>query len=236
MNTFSGNLFKTYDEIRFANAEYVIKTITLLMYQFIFTFGAIISVASSTVITTFLQNNLWLSWWSFIGALGTIIYIFFGATKRTELQLAIFTFFETLFVCCFTTLFGRECVMMAIFCTSGITFGLIIYALTTKINYTPMMNVLYSCLSTLLFMMILNMFLKNNILYTIEAYVGILLFLCYIVVDVQYFLQDRSRHLRFYKEDLHIIAAINIYLDVINLFIRLLKLYAENKKYNKKRY
>jgi FtsH-binding integral membrane protein len=62
-------------------------------------------------------------------------------------------------------------------------------------------------------------------------------FFGYIIFDVQHFLSEKTKISTNTKEDLHIEAAINIYLDVINIFLRVMEIIArlkgESRSYKK---
>jgi len=177
------------------------------------------------------------------GSLAMVLYMC-CSSRKTETHVFLFTLFETMLVTASTMFYSREVVTMAVMVTGGITMGLWIYALTTKTDHTGIAPHLYSILCVLVFMGLFNMFWASDLLYRIDLYVGTLLFMAYLVVDVQYYIGKRLKE-KEVPEDLHIDAAMNVYLDVINIFIRVLhiiaKLRGEDKdggrvsRYNKKK-
>ena len=152
--------------------------------------------------------------------------------KKTELQLAIFTLFETMLICVIATIYERESVLMAMLAMIGIVCGLGTYALTTRTNHTGLMGPLLSGLTCLLMMGLFNIFLGSMIVRLYELVFGTLIFFGYIVFDVQYYLSSHSKLNLYNRDDLHIEAALNIYLDGVNIFIRLLELFGSKKKKN----
>jgi FtsH-binding integral membrane protein len=169
-------------------------------------------------------------WIGMIGTLSTILYMFYFASKKTGIQLAIFTVFETLSLCAISVLYGYDITLISMLVTIGLTAGLGVYALTTKINYNKWFGLFSSGLTCVLMIGLINMFIGSPMLYAAKLYLGTVVFLGYIVLDIQYFLNSDANsyimnHIGKYGvKDLHIIAALNIYLDVINLFIRLLEI------------
>jgi len=231
---FTSENFGTDEDMRKTRAIHIFKTVQLLLLQFLFTFSLTIIVAFNQSAYLFtVRNALELISIGGLGGLFTVIYIS-TAEKKTETQLAIFTVFETMLVCAASSMYGTETVMMAMLAMIGIMCGLGMYAFTTSTNHTGLMSLLFSGLSGLLMMSIINIFLGSQIVRMFELYCGTLLFFGYIVFDVQYYLTEHSPALMNHRDDFHVEAALNIYLDGINIFIRLLEIIGSNDKSNKK--
>jgi protein lifeguard len=209
---------------------YVTKTIHTLFLQFVFTFGCVLSVTQYPALRDIIINNSTaLLWGGCIGGMCTILYMVFAVHYTAEL-LAVFTIFETAIICCATSFYDTDVVVMAILATAGIVGGLGAYAMTTKYNHHNLIQFLVPGLSCLLFMGLINIvFFRYHFLHTLELYSGTLLFFGYIVFDVQYFLSRKSS-VDFNQKNLHIVATLNIYLDVLNIFIRLLEIIKAGKK------
>lgn len=113
--------------------------------------------------------------------------------------------------------------------TSLLFGGLALYGYVTKKDMTKIGHI---CLVTLLVMLVatlINIFLKNSLVDLILTIVGIAIFFGLTVYDMQ-------KIKRFYVEDdeennkkLAIYGALELYLDFINLFIRLLSLLGKRK-------
>lgn len=235
MEYFSSDNFDTKHNLRIKHATHVMNTLQTLFFQFLFTFGMVTVVSfNKTLYLATLTNATRLV---FIGGICGLLTIFYmSACKRnTYLQLAVFTFFETMVVCAASVMYGQDVVVMALLATFGIVSGLGIYAMTTRTNYTGYMGFLFSCLSCLLLMSLLNILLGSQIVRIFELYAGTLLFFGYIVFDVQYYLTEHANKRLLNDEDLHIEAALNIYLDVINIFLRLMEIISSNKDNNSDR-
>ena len=238
MDVYSRKTFGTEIDFRITNMEHILKTITLIFYQIFFTFGCVTIVTYSSVIMTLIQTHLtWLMLISLFGSFSIIIYMVFFANYQTQEQLAVFTLFETILVCCITTFYGQDIVTLAMLCTFGIASGLGVYAFTTKNDHTGLYDVLHAGLCCLILMSLLNFFVREhhnsgNTLHMIEMYIGTIFFFGYIIFDVQYFFQDRKKIARYHQNNLHVVAAMNIYLDVVNIFLRLLDIV--NKKDRKR--
>jgi FtsH-binding integral membrane protein len=228
MKYYNSETFKTDQEKRIEYAIHVVKTVQLLLFQFLFTFGISTIVAFSQL--AYIFTHLYYVELVSIGGLGgliTIIYICMSS-KKTEQQLIIFTIFETMVICAASSMYGQNVVLMSILSMIGIMCGLGTYALTTSTNHTGLQSILFSSLSCLLMMSFVNIFLGSQIVRIFELYVGTLIFFAYIVFDVQYYLSEHymTRHNR---DDLHVEAALNIYLDGLNIFVRFLEIFSSSE-------
>jgi FtsH-binding integral membrane protein len=214
--------------------NYISLTFKTLMYQFAFTFGCVLLMVLSESINIFVRSNA-----LFLVTIGSIcvlsiciIMIFFNQINK--FNLCIFTFYEIMTICGFVSMFEKDIIVLALLLTIGICFALGIYALTTKYNHTNLIGMLFAGLSCLSIISFTNLFLGLEWLHIFELYAGILLFFGYIVVDIQYFLKKNILEKRCIHDNLHIVAAMNIYMDVINIFIRILIILTKNKKKKKK--
>ena len=90
-----------------------------------------------------------------------------------------------------------------------------------------------SVLLALLFNSIFGLYFGIHINHLLSAFTGALLFCTFIVYDTQNLASQQFIN----RKNGHIIAAMTIYLDVLNLFMDILKLFTFlNKNRNKKRH
>jgi hypothetical protein len=122
-----------------------------------------------------------------------------------------------------------ELVMIAAVMTLGITASLTYYALTTKTDFTMMGASLFIFgMALMLFGLFLSLFQSRlmNILYSV---LGVILYGFYLVYDIQLLVGGRDEE---FDMDDYVIASIQIYLDVVLLFLKILEILNEimNKK------
>ena len=104
-----------------------------------------------------------------------------------------------------------------------ISGALALYGYFTKNDLTSWGGILFAGLLALLVVTIINLFLHNNVFGLIISFIGVILFCLYIMYDMNklknYILAGRITE----TNDLtwHVI---NLYLDIVNLFLRLLRL------------
>lgn len=230
-HNYNSETFGTQEEFRFQQAKYVTRTITTLLCQFMFTFGAVCLVTFNNFAYHFVRSNIMsLIYVGGFGGIAMALYITLSA-RKTERQLAIFTVLETMVVCAASAMYGTDVMVMAMLSTFVICAGLGVYAMTTSNNHLSLFPILSSGLTCFVFISIVNIFIGAEILHTINLYIGTVLFIGYIIFDVQYFLCYRANEVAYDQSDLHIMAAFNIYVDVINIFARLfLEIYVRLQK------
>ncbi len=136
----------------------------------------------------------------------------------------------TLFTLAQSYLLGSVCnryspnvVILAGSATLGITMALTLFAFQTKYDCTGAAGFLFGALCGLIIVNIVNIFVKSSDLQLIASCAGVLIWTAYIVVDVQMIVGGKHHKYQF-EEDEHVFATINLYLDIVNLFVTLLKL------------
>jgi FtsH-binding integral membrane protein len=217
------NLFKQQNTMY---TEHIVRTIQTLFCQLVFTFMCISMVGISKTFRMFVINHV--KEMITVGILGTFTTLIWirVSNYKSRAQLALFTIFETMIICVICTLYNHNVILTAMLGTFGIISSLIVYAITTRNNHTMYSGFLCSSLVSLLITSIFNIFLKSSILEMLILYIGTLIFFGYIVCDVQYFFSKKAYdyvQTEGDAENVHIEAALSIYLDIINIFIRILK-------------
>lgn len=114
---------------------------------------------------------------------------------------------------------GQTNVILQAFLGTGVVVGgLTLYTLTTKRNFMKFSTILFWILVALVVVSIINIFLGSSIFSLIISYVTVVLFSFYIIVNTQEVL---------YTDIDPIIAALGIYLDILNIFVALLNILSD---------
>lgn len=111
---------------------------------------------------------------------------------------------------------GSELIMMAFGATAMIFFTLAGIAATTKRDFSGLGTFLFTGLILLLLASIANIFLRIPAMELAIAAVGVMIFSGYILYDVQRIVKGGETN--------YITATLSIYLDIINIFIYLLRI------------
>jgi len=128
-----------------------------------------------------------------------------------------------------SAMYTTESVVMALVMTSGIFICLTIYAFTTKTDFTGMGGYLMCVLCGLALTSFVCMFFPYSpMMQKLMGGIGAILFSFYIVYDTQLIVGGKHKKHQFGVDD-YVFAALNIYLDIINLFLYLLELFGDRR-------
>lgn len=117
------------------------------------------------------------------------------------------------------------------FICAGTFTAMSIYGYITKTDLTRIGNLAFMALIGLILASIVNFFLKSEMLYWIVTYVGVLIFIGLIAYDTQ---KIKQMHLQGFEGEEQaqkgaIMGALRLYLDFINLFLFLLRIFGKRK-------
>jgi FtsH-binding integral membrane protein len=131
----------------------------------------------------------------------------------------------------FCSAYTAASVLVAAGMTGGIFLALTAFAWTTGSDFTNAGPYLLVTLTGLIMSGLVLCFFPIPVVDAARSGVGALLFCCYIVYDTQLILGGEHKEHQFEVDD-YALASLTLFLDVVNLFIKLLKLFGEKK--NKK--
>nr|CDS33079.1 transmembrane BAX inhibitor motif containing [Hymenolepis microstoma] len=108
-------------------------------------------------------------------------------------------------------------VLQAFFITMAVTIGLTMYAMQTKRDFSSWALCLGCCLLALLVGGISNVFFASPAIHLAISIFGSILFSFFLIFDTQMIMQR-------YSPEEYIVAAITLYLDILNLFLYILRI------------
>lgn len=174
----------------------------------------------STTYRNWIQANQWMMWVSLVGA-----FVFLGLTfwKRKSyptnlLFLAGFTLMEAYSISLIVSFTDSKIVLEAVLFTFGIFVALSLFACQSKYDFTAWQPYLFGALWVMILFGFMSAFFPYDS--KVELGYGIvaaLVFSGYILVDTQLIM-------RHYHVEEEIAAAISLYLDIINLFLAILRI------------
>lgn len=141
--------------------------------------------------------------------------------------LTIWTLMEAYIVASICLEYEEQSVLMALAVTAAATFGLTAYAFFTKRDFTLLGGLLFSCLLGSFVTGLFLVFFPIPIIHTLYLMGGIVLYSCYLIFDVQLIVGNKAKKI---EMDEYMFAAMNVYLDILNLFIKILRLFGKKKK------
>ena len=175
---------------------------------------------------TFQQDTMWLMIVALVLVFVTIYAL--GCFRKLArsvptnyILLTIFTLAESYMVSFIASFYDPNIVLLAASLTAAIVTGLTLYAIFTKTDFTTMGGILTVLLIGLIAGSILGIFIRNRVFHTILAVAGVIIFGIYLVYDTQLVIGKNSRA---YAIDDYIFAALNLYIDIIQIFLYLLQI------------
>lgn len=134
--------------------------------------------------------------------------------------LGIFTLAESLVLGVSASVYDSEAVLMAVGITAAVCLALTLFAFQTKWDFTVMGGVLFVAVIILMVFGIVCIFVKGKTMTLIYASLGALIFSVYLIYDTQLMLGGKHKYSISPEE--YIFAALNLYLDIINIFLYIL--------------
>ena len=141
--------------------------------------------------------------------------------------ITIFTLGYSWIVASMTCLYSFSSVMCALFLTFIMLVSLTIYAKKSEKDFTIMGGCIFTLSILLIFSFIIIMFISIPLFYLVSLCFSLILCCVYIIFDTQLIIGDKTNK---FKEDDYILAAINIYLDVIMLILIILSIVGNKEK------
>ena len=175
-----------------------------------------------------------LKWVIMLAPLGVVFYMSFNIAKMTSAKAqSTFWIFAALMGASLSSIFlmyTGASITRVFFITAG-TFGAMsIYGYTTKRDLTKLGSFLMMGLFGIIIASVVNIFMKSSMMYFVISILGVLIFVGLTAYDTQkiknmYMVSD-SGELMGKKA---VMGALTLYLDFINLFIMLLRLFGQRR-------
>ena len=178
--------------------------------------------------------NSALMWVIMLAPLGVVFYMSFGIRKMSATKAqGTFWIFAALMGASLSSIFliyTGASITRVFFITAG-TFGAMsIYGYTTKRDLTKLGSFLMMGLIGIIIASIVNIFMKSTMMYFVISILGVLIFVGLTAYDTQkiknMYLVSDSGEIMGKKA---VMGALTLYLDFINLFIMLLRLFGQRR-------
>ena len=191
------------------------------------------SISGLTAVGNALYNSA-LMWVVMLAPLGVVFYMSFGIRKMSAAKAQMtFWVFAALMGASLSSIFlvyTGASITRVFFITAG-TFGAMsIYGYTTKRDLTKLGSFLMMGLVGIIIASIVNIFMKSTMMYFVISIIGVLVFVGLTAYDTQkiknMYLASDSGEIMGKKA---VMGALTLYLDFINLFIMLLRLFGQRR-------
>ena len=211
--------------------------LTGVISLFLFKLSVVTSVDGSIIGLTSLGNTLYnssLMWIVMLAPLGVVLYMSFGIRKMSAAKAqGTFWVFAALMGASLSSIFlvyTGASITRVFFITAG-TFGAMsIYGYTTKRDLTRLGSFLMMGLIGIIIASIVNIFMKSSMMHFVISIIGVLVFVGLTAYDTQkiknmYLVSDTGEVMG--KKA--VMGALTLYLDFINLFLMLLRLFGQRR-------
>lgn len=192
-------------------------------------------VATSQSLLSLIYSTPAVMWILIIAELAIVIGVT-AAINKISLPVAtlLFVLYSVINGALFSSVFlvyTMSSIAKVFFITAGTFAAMSIYGYTTKSDLTSWGKILFMALIGLIIATVVNLFLKSSGLEMILSYAGVLIFVGLTAYDTQkikqMFLQapDAGETMQKYA----LLGALSLYLDFINLFIYLLRIFGRRE-------
>lgn len=206
---------------------FIRKVYSILMVQLTITAAMIAAFLYHEPTKRYVQNHIYLLIVAIVVLIVSLIALHCCGDLRRKFPanivlLSMFTLAEGFMMAVVASTYTAESVLMAVGLTAAICLGLTLFAFQTKWDFTMMGGLLFVGLIILLVLGFVAIFVRNHVLNMVYASVGALLFSVYLIYDTQ--LMMGGKHKYSISPEEYIFAAMNLYLDIINIFMYILAL------------
>ena len=232
--------YKVEGDIDPANIEYMVrrgfimKTYGILFSQLALSTGFIaltfIPAIKDLLLFNIHTNPLILVFLLVFCIVTIVVFIVFGCCRETARTVPInyillfsFTLCMSFYLSLLCSLYETETVVSALILTCAATAGLTFYASTTKTDFTYCGGFLFA-LCFILFISFALFFWCGY--YVFYCALGVMLYSLYIIYDTQLILGKFGRE---YSIDDYCFSSLNLYIDIIYLFIKILSILGNKK-------
>ncbi|KAM7420656.1 hypothetical protein PAMA_015064 [Pampus argenteus] len=210
---------------------FIRKVFLVLTAQLMVTFAFVAVFTFVAEVKEFVMVNMWTYIVSYVIFIVCVCVISCCGNFRRKhpwnlVALSILTLSLSYMVGMIASFHNTESVVMAVGITAVVCFTVVIFSLQTKYDFTSCYGVLFVCLNVLIIFGILCIFIHDRILHIVYASLGALLFTCFLAVDTQLLLGNKDLAL---NPEEYIFASLNLYLDIINIFLYILAIVGKAK-------
>lgn len=213
---------------QFMRRGFINKVYGLLAAQLLLTAAIAAPIVLHAGVKGFVAANPWVVSLASLGSLVLILVLSFSESARHShptnlILLGAFTALEGVVVGAISASYALNTVALAVAITGGVAASLAAYAHRTKTDYTARGGALLTLLVALILTGLVGAVTRSSAFEVAVAGFGAVLFGMYIVYDVQMLIGGQHSKFALSPDD-YIAGAIALYLDVINMFIYILRL------------
>lgn len=211
---------------------FIKKVYSILMLQLSVTLAVIGWVVFDKRTGLYVQQHSWLIYVAFgITIIALLCLACCGDLRRKAphnfIFLGIFTLAQSFICAVISSRYNTDIVFMAVGITAAVCLGLTLFAFQTKYDFTMIGGFLFVALLILMIFGFVTIFFPGRTMRMVYASFGALLFSVYLIYDTQ--LMMGGKHKYSVSPEEYVFAALNLYMDIINIFLYILTIIGNAK-------
>ncbi|RYG43956.1 hypothetical protein EON67_12300 [archaeon] len=208
---------------------FIRKVYGILSVQLLVTFGIVLVFSLVDSVKRHVQNNPGMLYAAIGVTLATIIALTCcrGVARKVPgnyICLFVFTLAEAYLLGTIASYYTTTSVAWALGATVLLTLALTAFAWQTRIDFTTMSGSLFVILIAFIMFGIWSAIFRSQVLQTLYAALGVIVFGIFLVYDTQLIVGGKHRAVSLTSDE-YIFAALNLYIDIVQLFLYILRLF-----------
>lgn len=213
-------------------AMFIRKVYAIIMLQLLFSLAVVALFVFEENTKMFVKRHTYLYYVSYFIFLGVYIALACCGNLRRQyptnmILLSIFTISMSYMLGTISSFYDSNVVLLAVGICAGVCLGVSLFSFHSKFDFTSCGGVLFILVWVLFLFGIIAIFTRNEIMTTVYAGAGALLFTLFLAYDTQMIMGGKKHEI---SPEEHIFAAMQIYLDIVYIFMFLLMLLGSGKK------
>ena len=220
-------------EIEVSQTLLIRKVYVWMCLALLITAGTAYRVANSEELLRIIFSSK-LSFFGLIIAQFAIVWFLSARIKTLSMTTAtiLFALYSVLMgvtMSCIFVAYTQSSIASTFFITAGTFAVMSIYGFTTKKDLTSIGNLLFMALVGLIIAMVVNFFLKSSMMDLVISCIGVLIFVGLTAYDTQKIKALMNQENTEENQKMAIIGSLMLYLDFINLFLFLLRIFGRRR-------
>lgn len=206
------------------------KVLGLVTLQLLLTAAVALPIMSHKPVRQFLHANPWVFFLTLVVTITLLLVMACSEAARRRhptnlLLLAAFTVAEGGMLGAASATYQTHALLLGLLITAAVSLALIAYASQTTADFSASGGILFSSLVVLVVILLGEHFLGFKTLHLLIGGCGALVFSAYLVYDVQLLASGDSSYS--VSADEYVFGAINVYTDIISMFLHVLQVVSQ---------
>jgi len=215
-----------FDDVKIRHG-FIKKVYSIVSLQMLITTIIVACVVTIEELKGFFYQNFWILYLFMAGTFVVMIVLACceSVARKHPINLILlgtFTIFESFLIGAISSRYKTDTLLIAVGITLAVVIGLTIFAFQTKIDFTGCGVYLFVICLVFFVFGIFAMIFRSKVLQVVYAAMGAGIFSIYLVFDTQLMMGGKHKY-SISPED-YIMAALSLYVDIIQLFLMILRL------------